>query len=266
MIILALSIYQLYGKLLFVLGTNLKQTNYTNYSNNKKYNNQKNITEIVEEYLLPIPQHFDKDKKEERIRFKNFLSLKIIPKDENDPTFLKAKYELLNKFNRPEKGKYYKKINTIYLTEPANFGNRMQMINNLIYYCEIIGCKNIYLNPIHNWFIKNNVTTDKINIALVQQSQINCNDNTVFCISLWTGFCLGPMIIKPEIRINILKNEIHRNLPSIELDPNALYIHIRSGDIFSNYINVVFPQPPLCFYRVILNNFKYEKIYIIENK
>ena len=124
-------------------------------------------------------------------------------------------------------------------------------------------CKNIYLNPIHNWFIKNNVTTDKITIALVEQSQINCSGSTIFCISLWTGFCLYPMKIKPEIRINILKNEIHNNLPNIEIDPNALYIHIRSGDIFSSYINKFFPQPPLCFYQTILNNFKYEKIYII---
>ena len=262
----------LFGEILFFINKNWKyvifkeyknQTNYTNKTKYANYINQKNISEIIEEYLFPIPKKFDNDKNEERNRFRGFLSLKIMPKEQNASLFLEVKNILLNSFSKYAKVKTFTKLNTIYLTEPANFGNRMQMLNNLIYYCEIMECKNIYLNPIHNWFIKNNVTTDKINIALVKKSKIDCSDSTIYCISLWTGFCLNPMKIKPEIRINILKNEIHNNLPNIEIDPNALYIHIRSGDIFSSYINKFFPQPPLCFYQTILNNFKYEKIYII---
>ena len=40
-------------------------------------------------------------------------------------------------------------------------------------------------------------------------------------------------------------------------------IHIRSGDIFKNYINKHYSQPPLCFYQKILKNFKFKKIYIV---
>ena len=231
-----------------------------NYSN---YNNHKNITEIIDEYLLPIPQKFDDDKKKERNRLQKFLSLKIMPKDQNDPFFLEEKSKLLKSMNEFAKVKNFKKLNTIYLTKTANFGNRMQMLNNIIYYCEIIGCKNLYLNPNKNWLIKNNITTDKINIALVEKSKVNCNDNTTICISLMTGFCFQPMEIKPEIRISVLRNEIHKNLPNIEIDPNALYIHIRSGDIFQDNINARYSQPPLCFYQTILKNFTFEKIFII---
>ena len=86
----------------------------------------------------------------------------------------------------------------------------------------------------------------------MKQTEINFNDSAILCVSLWTGFCLNPIKIKPEIRIYILKNEIFQNLPYIEIDQSALYIHIRSGDIFKNYINKHYSQPPLCFYQKIL--------------
>lgn len=40
-------------------------------------------------------------------------------------------------------------------------------------------------------------------------------------------------------------------------------MHIRSGDIFSTWIHRPYAQPPLCFYKAILKNFKFNKIYII---
>ena len=70
----------------------------------------------------------------------------------------------------------------------------------------------------------------------------------------------------PEIRINILKNEIRKNLPKLDIDQNDLYIHIRAGNIFSNDINRFYSQPPLCFYQNILYNYKFRNIYIITLK
>ena len=45
--------------------------------------------------MLPIPQKFDEDKKEERKRLDTFLSLKNLPEDKNDPFYLEEKYKLL---------------------------------------------------------------------------------------------------------------------------------------------------------------------------
>ena len=73
--------------------------------------------------------------------------------------------------------------------------------------------------------------------------------------------------IKPQIRLNVVKNEIKRNLPYVEIDPNDLYIHIRSGDIFKINGCNGYAQPPFCFYQNIIDNFKFKNIYIItENK
>lgn len=69
--------------------------------------------------------------------------------------------------------------------------------------------------------------------------------------------------IKPEFRANIIKNEILNNLPKVQVDFNDLFMYIRSGDIF-NIDNIYYAQPPLCFYKNIINNYKnFSKIYII---
>ena len=65
----------------------------------------------------------------------------------------------------------------------------------------------------------------------------------------------------------MIKNEIKKNLPKVGINPNDLYIHIRSGDIFKPSLNSDYLQPPLCFYQNIINNFKFRKITIIsQNK
>ena len=72
--------------------------------------------------------------------------------------------------------------------------------------------------------------------------------------------------IKPKIKINLIRNEIIRNLKKINVDKDDLFIHIRSGGIFI-YPHSPYAQPPFCFYRKILNNHKFKNVYLIaENK
>ena len=56
-----------------------------------------------------------------------------------------------------------------------------------------------------------------------------------------------------------------KNLPKVNIDPNALYINLRGGDIFSTVIVSHYSQPPLCFYEKIINKSKFSNIYIISN-
>jgi len=53
------------------------------------------------------------------------------------------------------------------------------------------------------------------------------------------------------------------NIPKVYTYPKELYIHIRSGDIFSPKTHCRYSQPPLCFYEKMINNNKFKKIYII---
>ena len=148
----------------------------------------------------------------------------------------------------------------------GKIGNLLIKFNNLIYYSEILNIRNIYLNPDSFWFLENNIITDKINITFLPTSQIDCNNNDTVCSSFHidkTGFLYSQFFIKTEVRLNILRDEIKRNLPIININKNDLIMHFRTGDIFSSEQGSPYSQPPFCFYEKILNNFKFNNIYII---
>ncbi len=218
---------------------------------------QFNKKELIDDYFSnfsPRSPKYNNYINIEKNRIKNFLSLETLSKKKNEPFNEKIKQKLLRRIIALSK-KNLTKLDTIYIKETIPFGNAMISINHIIYYCEVLGCKNIYFNPQINWYIKNKIVTEKLNISL--NSQVNCSDPTILCISLRRNFWYYLVIIKPEIRINIIKNEIKRNLPQLKIDKDDLYIHIR----VNNHIH--YAQPPLCFYETIINNFKFKNIYLI---
>jgi hypothetical protein len=69
-------------------------------------------------------------------------------------------------------------------------------------------------------------------------------------------------------RREILKNYIlpHIKLKSVDsenVNDNTLVIHIRSGDIFGGWVHNNYIQPPLSFYKKIINEFEYSDILIV---
>ena len=224
-----------------------------------------NRTEIIDNYLSSIPIKYEKAKKREKSLLTNLLSLKDISNspDDNSTRILKSK--LLNKLNKFTNGKNFAKAKAVFLTRPIHFGNNYILVNIIMYYCEIYGIKNIYFDSRYNWFLKNNITSDLFNISVVSNTNINCKDINIVCLGIGHGnffFFYYPSFIKPQIRIQILKNEIRKNVPKILLDQNDLIIHIRSGNIFRSF-HRYYSQPPLCFYKSVLNNFTFKNIYLI---
>jgi hypothetical protein len=153
-------------------------------------------------------------------------------------------------------------LNTIFLNKACNFGNCIAFLNKIIFYCEIIKCKNIILNKDFYWFIKNNITISDYNITISMDDYKNYNNSIALIYDSWDLF-FSFFKIKPEIRIHYLRNEILLNLPKIVTHEKDLFIHIRSGDIFFSIIHSPYAQPPLCFYNDILTNFKFRSIYLI---
>ncbi len=94
-------------------------------------------------------------------------------------------------------------------------------------------------------------------------NNLNCDDDNVICQIYYIWNVFSPSIIKPQISTKYIKEEIIRNLPEVNIDPNDLYIHIRGGDIFDTYISPVYAQPPLCFYEKIIEHNKFKNIYIL---
>ena len=221
----------------------------------------------IEDYLLPIPSRYEKHKNRELVKVINYLQLKNYSEITNDTQKYQTQLDLFNELKSFSKNmnKNISEVKIIYLKESLKFGNSMILLNNLIAYCEVLDIRNIYLNIDMDWPIVDDIFTDRINIYFVSPYQIECEDKAVLCPEYKPFYYLA--VVKPEIRINLFKDEVKRNLPSINTDRNDLYIHIRSGDIFKRRPNTVYAQPPLCFYQKILNNFFFKNIYIVaENR
>ena len=182
------------------------------------------------------------------------------------PNNKKKRLEIKLKFISKLKNNRTKKIDTFFMTNNYRLGNSIISLNNAIFYCEIMGCKKILLNEqgiTRKWLIKNPIYIKKLDIIIMLGSA-NCNDDNVLCLKTdkyWEPFY--PIMVKPQIRTQYIKEELLRNLPNVKTDPNDLYIHLRAADVFSAKPSDRYAQPPLCFYEKIIDNNKFKNIYII---
>jgi hypothetical protein len=149
-------------------------------------------------------------------------------------------------------------IDKIFYKSNYNFGNLLANLNKLIFYCEIIGCKSILLDKNSFWFLKNKIIIPLNNMTI----EVGDYNNSYYYFDDSQSLFFSIFEFKPEIRINYLREEIISNLPKINISKNDLYIHIRSGDIFTK-VNIYYSQPPLCFYQKILSNFLFKKVFLI---
>jgi hypothetical protein len=161
----------------------------------------------------------------------------------------------------------YRKIDTIIFSRKMNFGNAIFVINNLIYFCEILGCKKIYLSK-YFWFVKKPIYDKELNITI---SPLNIdrwdNHSTINFDGFHSLFKLFKDNFIP-VRTYILRNEIFSNVKLINTNKEDLYINIRSGkDIFVKHKNPpgTYFQPPLCFYKTIIEIYNFRKIYLVSN-
>ena len=231
----------------------------------------KKLTEIISKInynknLISISNDNSTLKNQYFIRFGN-----IFDKYRNE-TELSAEYKnkirkyLLNRFSSLFK-KTYTKINVIIFNKVGNFGNILLALNNFIFFCEILGCNKIYV-PKHYWFIKKQIYDKELNITISPLNIDTWDNQSTLHINLNTPiFHLFKYYYIP-VRTYILKNEIFSNLRLIETNNEDLYINIRSGkDIFKNHVpsSDLYVQPPLCFYKTIIEMFNFSNVYIISN-
>lgn len=197
-------------------------------------------------------------------KHKSNKKLLNLPKNGNNKLLLKEKKELL-KFISNNTGKNITSVKSIFIKNNYNFGNQLILLNKAIFYCEILGCKRIILDKKNFWYIKNKIINKKFKM-IIKAGTINNILNPVTIIDNTLNFFYYNYNIKPQYRAIILKEEIIKNLPIIKINKNDLFIYIRSGDIFT-IPNINYSQPPLCFYKTILKNYKFKAIYIIaQNK
>ena len=218
---------------------------------------------IINNYLSNISSKYSKQKENEILKLISLISLLNFSKIQNDTSKSETKQQLLNELQTNERNKNLSEIKFVYLDKTYNFGNAMVLLNNLLYYCEILNITHIYLNSKKNWPISQNIISNKINISITSKNILDFTNKNIVIFDKRSIYY--QRVIKPQIRIDLLKNEIKKNLPKIKINQTDLFIHIRSGDIFrySPNNNINYAQPPLCFYQSIITKFNFSKIYII---
>ena len=221
----------------------------------------KKIILIIFNYYINIKINLTKGKK---LRLKPFNITKnnnhLISKNINEKIISLEKKELLNLISI-HIGKNLSFVKSYYINNNFHFGNQIILIKNIIFYCQIIGCKRIILSEKNNWFIKNKIINKKYKMIIELKNKRNIQYNNLI-IDKTTNFLYYKKYIKPEIKFELLKEEILKNIPKIKINSKDLFIYIRSGDIFIKPHHL-YSQAPLCFYQIILNNFEFKNKYII---
>ena len=168
--------------------------------------------------------------------------------------------------NEVQKQIYFKKLDNIETISGVggNIGNALIVLNNLLNICINIKCKYIIApKGTLKYIIKKPIFNKEFNITILPDSFENKTK-----IDIKLGNCIFFFRYKKKfnpMRLWIIKEEVLNNIPHFVSKPNDLYINIRSGDIFLRVNNIFYSQPPLCFYQKIINENKYENIYIVAN-
>lgn len=198
------------------------------------------------------------------INVNQFFRLIDKPLNPDHPLIVKEKKKLLNYLSYYSNHKI-NEVNIFFYGSKNRFGNQIIMISKIIFFCELLGCKKIILDKRANWFIKNKIHYSQYNMSIETGYRFNY-ENKHTLIDLSTNWLYYFSYIKPELRIDVIKQEILNNIPNFVTNPKDLYIHIRSGDIFEKgmkYGKSFYSQPPLCFYKMVISSFKFKSIYII---
>jgi hypothetical protein len=151
------------------------------------------------------------------------------------------------------------------MTGSFNFGNFIICLNNAIILCEFFHCKRIIIQSNQYIFINNKIFYQKYNLTIEPNSTFIQIYNSLELDLYYLFYQFNFSSLGNVNRFHIFRNEILNNLPKVKMHPNDLYIYIRGGDIF-RVLNAQFSsyaQPPLCFYKNVLNKFKFREIRII---
>ena len=183
-------------------------------------------------------------------------------------TYLDFKEEIAQKFFEDLSKITQKKITyikTLHLSSKVRFGNSLLALNNGMYYCEIVGCENIIVEP-GNWYITQPIYIKDKNFTILPYKKIDCSEEGVACVNSEMFYFYKYKFFLPTLNFKLLSNEIYRNIPEIKTNSSDLYIHLRSEDIFAkNNIHKSYAQPPLCFYQKIIESNSFKNIIIFSN-
>ena len=197
-----------------------------------------------------------------------FLIITIIFHNEKNKNVFKDEFLNLDSIKSQIEEKNLTSFETLYGGN-GKMGNALFIMNNLINICENIKCKNVIIPETLGDIIKNKI---KINFSKHKKNEITIlppsykkEMNITLNLNGYLVFIFRYKDKKHKLFLDTVKDEVLNNLPAYKANPDDLYINIRSGDVFVNVMHSSYSQPPLCFYQKIIQENKYQNIYLISN-
>ena len=120
---------------------------------------------LFENYLSKVSNDYKIAKERERKRLSRYYNLSDYSNDLIVQSYLRKKlYEEISKL----RNQTITKLDAFFLSTNFNFGNNLIIVNNVIFYCEILGCHKIILNQYNlhrRWLIINTINIKTLNIT-----------------------------------------------------------------------------------------------------
>jgi hypothetical protein len=176
---------------------------------NKVYFIVKFIFFIVIILVIKIENNFLKQKRvlySNRLKQDTIINLTTLP-NYNKKILPMEKNELL-KFISKSVGKKIRSVKSIFIGNYLRFGNKLILIYKVIFYCQILRCKKVFLDKTDTWFIKRKIINKKYKMIIVPEEEKNLyNYQTI--IDKTDNFFYYKGYINYQKRIDLLKNEIY---------------------------------------------------------
>lgn len=159
-------------------------------------------------------------------------------------------------------GSLLPQVESIVISRYLKFGNAILQLTNAITTAKQLGICKIYHRGYD--FLDDQITVDGISLC----KGIPINENYL-ASSFFPNQLLGALCKQPESRFKITRKlasflKFTKDSTFTDDGPEALHIHIRSGDIFSKKNpHPSYGQPPLSFYKTVIHSQNWEKIIII---
>ena len=214
-----------------------------------------------------IPKNYISEERKTLIdNFYNLIDIKNLNNPFNQSMILDGKENIINALFGASNKNVSDPFEGVVFKCDLRFGNLIVILDKVLFYFELFGLKKLALDKNDFWFLNNNIKSihiQKPNITIEIKDKNKVDPNKALKIEIMFLYFYK---YRPIVKIGYIRDEIMKNLIKIDLSQDYLFIHIRSGDIFDHLIHYPYAQPPLCFYRKILENFKFSRIYLITSK
>jgi hypothetical protein len=127
----------------------------------------------------------------------------------------------------------------------CRFGNNLYQLAFALLTCEYLQVRHVFVPADFLFFNRTFNTTEGIRIYVGVSSWFSDTIYDSFFYVDRRNHCMNFDVMRI---VGSFRSEFHRQLGDVSLPPNALYLHLRGGDVFQTIPSPYYAQPPCQYY------------------